>query len=46
MGIARVVLTALSAPYIFTRKNKTLNVDKIKHEFIVLVLPIKSVFHH
>jgi hypothetical protein len=26
--------------------NKTINVDKIKHIFIVLVLPTKSVFMH
>ena len=29
-----------------TRRNKTVNADKIKHTFIVLVLPTKSVFKH
>jgi hypothetical protein len=30
--------------YLHTRRNKTVNVDKIKHIFIVLVHPTKSVF--
>jgi hypothetical protein len=29
-----------------THRNKTVNVDKIKHTFIVLILPTKSVFKH
>jgi hypothetical protein len=32
--------------YTTTRRNKTVNADKIKHTFIVLVLPTKSVFKH
>ena len=32
--------------YTTTRRNKTVNADKIKHIFIVLVLLIKSVFKH
>ena len=32
--------------YTTTHMNKTVNVDKIKHIFIVLVLPTKSVFKH
>ena len=29
-----------------THRNKTVNVDQIKHIFIVLILPTKSVFLH
>jgi hypothetical protein len=32
--------------YTTTHRNKTVNVDKIKHIFIVLVFPSKSVFKH
>ena len=32
--------------YTTTHRNKTVNVDKIKHIIIVLVLPTKSVFKH
>jgi hypothetical protein len=32
--------------YSTTHSNKTVNVDKIKHLFILLVLPTKSVFIH
>ena len=32
--------------YTITHRNKTVNVDKIKHIFIVLVLQTKSVFRH
>ena len=32
--------------YTTPHMNKTVNVDKIKHIFIVLVLPTKSVFKH
>jgi hypothetical protein len=32
--------------YTTTHRNKTVNVDKIKHIFIVLVFPTKSVFKH
>jgi hypothetical protein len=32
--------------YTTTHRNKTVNVDKIKHIFIVLVLPTKLVFKH
>ena len=32
--------------YTTTHRNKTVNVDKIRHIFIVLVLPTKSVFKH
>ena len=30
--------------YTTTRRNKTLNVEKIKHEFIVSIFPKQSVF--
>ena len=32
--------------YTTSRRNKTVNVDKSKHIFIVLVLPTKAVFKH
>jgi len=32
--------------YTTTYRNKTGNVDRVKHKFIVLVLPTKSVFKH
>ena len=54
VGMGRAVVTALYSPgksrslgsYTITRRNKTVNVYKIKHIFIVLVLPINSVLKH
>ena len=53
-AVARAVLTAYDRPPdksialgpIYTQPFTTVNVDKIKHIFIVLVLPTKSVFKH
>ena len=52
--VARAVLIAydrtagksIALEPISTQPFKTVNVDKIKHIFIVLVLPTKSVFKH
>ena len=52
-GVRMAVLIALYAPgkavhggptYTNSHRNKNVNVDKIKHIFIILVLPTKSVF--
>jgi hypothetical protein len=54
MEYAGAVLIALYAPgnavhggptYTNSHRNKNVNVDKIKHIFIILVLPTKSLFN-